>query len=206
MKQRLALVLTLLVFAAAACAQQDFLRRPSPFAGRSMLTLSLFDEVRTEIKSTPDENSKIDALAEKIVGDMQEAFQGANGDMDAMQDAIEKVNAKYDAELAKVLTTDQDTRLRQLFIQYNGAGAIQRPDIAKDLGLTADELAKVKQAQKDERQKVMETFSGGGGGDPMEAIKKLNDEFTANLDKILTEDQRTKLKTMAGAKFEFKKG
>lgn len=206
MIKRLLWVLTLTAMAMMANAQGDFLRRPSPFAGRTMLTLSLFDEVRTELKTSADVNSKVDGLVEKLQAELQEAFQGANGDFEGVQAAVDKVNTKYDGEVAKVLTDDQNSRLKQLFVQFNGASAITNAAIAKDLAITDDQKTKIKAAQDDNNKKMRESFGGGGGDDPQVLFAKLQAELKAALDKVLTDDQRTKFKAMEGAKFEFKKG
>ena len=205
MIRRLILILTLTAFAAMAMAQPDFDHRPSPFAGRTYLTLSLFEEVRTELKTTADENTKIDALLEKMSGERQEAFGGANGDFEAIRAALDKINAKFDDEVVKILTPEQITRLKQLFIQFNGATAITNPVIAKDLTITDDQKAKIKTVQADGAAKMRELFSNGPPEDGSKALEKLQDETKAALAKILTDDQRTKFKEMEGTKFEFKK-
>lgn len=204
MFKRILLVLAISALAGVAAAQ-DFFHRPSPFAGRTMLTLALFEEVRTELKTTPDENKKVDDLVGKLGGDIQEAFSNANGDFQAMQGEIEKINAKYDDEVVKALTEDQAKRLKQLFVQYNGAGSITQTSISKDLAITDDQKAKIKKLQDDQRQKMMDAFQGGSPEDAQKTIKKLNDDLRADLAKVLTDDQNKKLKEMEGAKFEFKK-
>ena len=198
-------ILVVASVAAFATAQQDFDHRPSPLAGRTMLTLSLFEEVRKEIKTTPEVNTKIDGLLEKMSGDRQEALSGGGGDFDAMRSAIQKLNTKYDEEVAKFLSAEQNTRLKELFIQFNGATAITNTAVSKDLGITDDQKKKIKTAQDENGAKMREVFSNGAPEDGAKAFQKLQDDLKASLDKILTDDQRTKFKTMAGAKFEFKK-
>jgi hypothetical protein len=203
MIKKIAWILSLVALTAIASAQGDFLRRPSPFAGRTMLTLSLFEEVRPEIKTTPDENTKIDALVEKLQTELQDAFQSGNGDFDAIRGSVEKINAKYDDQLAAMLTPEQNTRLKQLFVQYNGAAAIPNPAIEKDLGITDDQKAKIKAAQDDNNKAMRDAFSGGAP-DP-QTMAKLQDDLKTALSKILTDDQRAKFQAMQGTKFEFKK-
>lgn len=205
MIRRFIWVLAALAAAAMASAQQDFDHRPSPFAGRTFLTLSLFEEVRADIKTTADQNTKIEALLEKMNGERQDAFSGGNGDFDAIRTAVEKLNAKYDDEVAKLLSSDQNTRLKQLFIQYNGAVALTNPSIQKDLELTDDQKAKVKAAQDDQGKKMRDLFGNGPPDDFQKAMQKLQDETKIALEKVLTDDQRAKFKSMEGAKFEFKK-
>src|SRR5665213_2370356 len=126
MLKRLILVLAVVAVAGSASAQ-DFFHRPSQLAGRSFLTLSLFEEVRTEIKSTADQNSKEDDLVTKLQTDIGEAVQNGGGDPSSIRPAIEKVTTKYDNEVAKVLNADQMKRLKELFVQFNGNGVLASP-------------------------------------------------------------------------------
>jgi hypothetical protein len=201
MLKRFLLVLTLAVVAASASAQELY-RRPGFLAGRTLLTLSLFEEVRTEIKTTPEENSKVDAMVEKMQAEAMEAFQGANGDFPAMRAAIDKINTKYDDDLVKLLTADQVTRLKQLFVQYNGVTVAANPTFAKDLGITDDQKTKIKGLLADQSNKMAEAFQSG---DFQTAMKKIQDDYVAGMTKLYTDDQTKKLKDMAGTKFEFKK-
>jgi hypothetical protein len=186
---------------------QDFFHRPSPLAGRTMLTLAVFDEVKPELKLTPDEGTKLEGLIEKMGGDVMETVTSAGGDIQAITDGLKKINAKYDVEALKVLTPDQTTRLKQLYIQFNGDSTVPVEWVSKELMITDDQKAKVKKLEAEQNQKMMDAFQSGGGS-PDEAgpvLKRIKDEFDASIDKILTDDQRTKLKDMQGAKFEFKK-
>jgi len=206
MIKRIFLVTLLAAVAAVASAQADFFHRPSPLAGRTMLTLSLFEEVKAELKTNTEFNGKVDGLLEKLQAEMQEVFQNANGDFSSIRPAMEKINAKYDEEVAKLLSADQVSRLKQLFIQFNGEAAIPNAAISKDLEITDDQKAKIKQAQDENGKKLMEGFQNGDSPeDRQKNMVKLQDEFKATIGKLLTDDQRAKFKTMQGAKFEFKK-
>ena len=206
MIKRILLVLSLTLAAALAMAQPDFYHRPGFLAGRTVLTLALFEEVQTELKTPADFKEKSEAQLTKMQGEIQELFQNAGGDFASIRPAIDKVNAKYDEETFKLLTADQGKRLKELFVQYNGAAAISHPVISKDLGITDEQKTKIKDAQDANSKKLIESF--GGGGSPEEArktIEKLQDDLKADLEKLLTDEQKAKLKELQGAKFEFKK-
>jgi hypothetical protein len=204
MLKRFLLAVAATMLAGAAVAQPDFFHRPSPFAGRTILTLELFDEVRTELKTTPDANKKVDGMLEGLQSEIMDAFQGANGDFGAAQEAVEKINAKYDDQCLAALTPDQDARLKQLFIQFNGASAVTQPLISKDLAITDDQKAQIKKLQADQRQKMMDAAQGGGPPDPA-TMQKMRDDMNASIDKVLTDDQKSKLKDLQGPAFVFKK-
>jgi len=196
-----ALLSTLMSVASA----QDFYRRPSPFAGRTILTLALFEEVRAELKTTPENNKAIDDMVGKLGGEIQDAFQNSGGDFGAMAAAIDKINAKYDEDGLKLLSAEQGVRLKQLFVQYNGASALGNPIIAKDLAVTDEQQGKIKALRDDQRQKMMGLFQQGASQDEMvKSLQKIQEELNAGIEKVLTDEQRKSLKDAEGAKFEFK--
>lgn len=203
MLNRLIFVLAAMSVVGMASAQ-DFFHRPSPLAGRTLLTLALFEEVKTELKITPEASTKIDAEVAKIGDDMNSAISGSNGDFAAMRGEIEKVNVKHDEEVLKLLTPEQGARLKQMYIQYNGMASVTQEWVVKDLALTDDQKAKVKKLQDDQWQKMMDAFQGGQD-EVQAAMKKGQDDFKDGVSKVLTEDQTKKMKDMEGAKFEFKK-
>jgi hypothetical protein len=203
--KRFLLTLAIAASTALVVAQPDFDHRPSMFAGRTFLTLSLFEEVRTELKTTADLNAKIEAVHDKLDAARREAFESGNNDFEAIMPVIEKLNTKYDEEVVKLFSGDQVTRLKQLFVQYNGALAISNPTISKDLLITDEQKTKIKDVQTENGKKMRELFANGPPEDGQKAFEKLQDELKAALDKVLNDDQRTKFKAMAGAKFEFKK-
>jgi len=201
MLKRLFLIFAVTLLAGIAGAQ-DFYHRPSPLAGRTLVTLALFDEVKAELKMTAADNAKVEALLGKMSDDVQASVSG--GDFANLRTEIEKVNAKYDEEILKAVSADQATRLKQLFVQFNGNASLSQPWVQKELVFTDDQKAKVKKLQDEQWQKTMEAFQNG----PEEAqgvMKKLQEEFKVETGKMLTEDQTKKLKEMEGAKFEFKK-
>jgi len=203
MLKRLIFVLAAMSVVGMASAQ-DFFHRPSPLAGRTLLTLALFEEVKTELKITPEESTKIDAELAKVGDDINAAISGSNGDFGSMRGEIDKVNVKHDEEVIKLLTPEQVTRLKQLFVQYNGTASVNQAWVAKDLTITDDQKTKIKKLQDDQWQKMMEAFQGGQD-EVQAAMKKGQDEFKEGVSKVLTEDQTKKMKEMEGAKFEFKK-
>jgi hypothetical protein len=186
---------------------QDFFHRPSPFAGSFMISLATFPEVQKELKLTPDDSKKIDELLGKVQEDIGAAFQDSNGDFGKLQIAIGKINVKADGDYLKTLTADQSKRLKELFVQFTGAGIIVREDFAKDLALTDEQKAQVTKLQGEEGKKIGDLISSGGGDPASMApeMKKLNDQFKLDLTGVLHDDQKKKLDEMKGSAFEFQK-
>ena len=191
--------------AAMSRAQQDMFHRPSPFAGTSILTLALFDEVRAELKTSPELNAKEDGLLMNLQRDVQESMRTGVGDLAAQRPAIAKINDKYDEECLKLLTEDQANRLKQLFVQFNGGNAITNGVIAKELVITDEEKAKIQQLQDESTKKVRALFDQVLTPPEMrEERAKLREQLKADLEKVLAVEQLAKFKAMFGAKFGFR--
>jgi len=203
MLKRLLFILAATALVGVASAQ-DFFHRPSPLAGRTLLTLAVFDEVKTELKLTPEETTKIEANLATLSDDINGAVSGAGGDFSAMRTEIDKVTVKHDEEVLKLLTPEQVTRIKQLYVQFNGLASVNQEWVAKDLSITDEQKAKIKKLQEEQWQKTMEAFQEGPEA-IQAAMKKSQEEFREGVSKVLTEDQTKKLKDMEGAKFEFKK-
>src|SRR5262249_1304762 len=72
--------------------------------------------------------------------------------------------AKKAEEMAKmILEPQQFERLNQLRLQREGVGAFGRPEIAKALGLSDDQQAKIRKIQEDARPQGRGGFGGPGG-------------------------------------------
>lgn len=203
---RRVLLVVICLSAARLChAQQDMFHRPSPFAGTSILTLALFDEVRTELKTSQEQNAKEDVLLVNLQREVQESMRTGIGDLAAQRPAIAKINGKYDEECLALLTEDQVRRLKQLFVQFNGGNAITNGVIAKELAITDEEKAKIQQLQDESTKKVRALFDQVlTPAEMREERAKLREQLKADIEKVLAVEQLAKFKGMFGAKFAFR--
>ncbi len=177
-------------------------------------------DVQAELKLTDDQKDKITNLTDfqqnmpKFQAAMQEAglsrddFQTEAGQK-KMRAVMEKIQAQQKKDIEAVLTPDQVKRWNEVSIQLDGNSAILQPEIAKALGITDDQKAKIQDLQKVQmdamrsmgekmrnQELTMEEF---------QAKRKKNDEvMDAELGKLLTDAQKAKLKEMGGKKFEKK--
>ena len=191
--------------AAMSRAQQDMFHRPSPFAGTSILTLAVFDEVRLELKTSPEVNAKEDGLLVNLQRDVQESMRTGKGDLAAQRPAIAKINDKFDDECLKLLSDEQAKRLKQLFVQYNGGNAITNGIIARDLVITDEEKVKIQQLQDESTKKVRGLFDQGlSPAEMRDERAKLREQLKTDLEKVLSIEQLAKFKAMVGTKFVFK--
>lgn len=165
------------------------------------------EDVKRDLKLSDDQKSKLTAQQDKARDDMREIFQNANGDRDQMQADMKKFFEKSQKDIAAILTKEQAARLKEINIQIAGNGAVLFPDVQKDLGLTDDQVTKIKDLQSKQRDAMQ------GLGEKMrnqelsfeefqDAMKKNRDILNTEIGKVLTSDQKAKLKTMGGKEFK----
>ncbi len=110
-----------------------------------------------------------------------------------------------DAKLKEVLNDSQMKRLKELQLQRMGAEALMRPEVADKVGLTDDEIAKVRdivdearqemprqeQGQQPDREKMMKAH--------LAMVAKVNDKVFA----ILSSKERSQWDRLCGRPFKF---
>jgi len=139
----------------------------------------------------------------------------------AIQAQMDKLDLTTSDKLIAALTLPQKTRLKQIAYQENGAFALRNAGVSKDVGLSADQRAKIEAIcqsttkslddvsgkMADEIQKVP---AGKGGDSKRNAIVKRYDpqlnKMEANAKSsilaVLTPAQRKKWQTMLGKPFK----
>lgn len=190
--------------------------------GNSMTGLLNRADVQAELKITDDQKAKLAELNPQrnrggggggagggggggaAGGGGGGAAGGGNFDPAAMQQAM----AEREKKTLAILTAEQGKRLKELYIQRVGNRALSREDIQKELGLSADQVAKIKDLNDKQRaanaelqQKMRnQEMDRQEGRDIMAKNQKTLEE---EIGKVLTSDQADKLKSMRGAEFKF---
>jgi hypothetical protein len=167
-------------------------------------------DVQKEIVVTDDQKSKLDAVRQKMMEDMRAQFQGGGGqppDREAMQKTMQTMMDNMKKEAEKILTKDQMTRLHELAIQIAGNNAATWADVQKEIGVTDDQKAKIKDLQSKQQEANQALFQKMRDQEItreelQDAMKKNTDSFNTELGKILTDAQKAKLKTMGGKEFK----
>ena len=111
-------------------------------------------------------------------------------------DEIKSIQEQQKKDVEDLLLPHQISRLQQIQLQQKMKGmgtvnALSDKQVLEELGITEEQLAKLKERAKelsDEMQKKMQ---------------KLREETQENLLKELTSEQRAKLKSMTGEKFDY---
>lgn len=166
-------------------------------------------DVKADLGITSEQTAKIEALQAAQREEMRALFQGGGGggDREAMMAAFAKLTEATDKKLNEILTPTQTKRLLEINVQLSGNRALLLPAVQKALVLTEGQLAQVKalQAKQQEAmQSIMERMRNGEiERDQIGELRAKNDKILGEeLAKILTADQATKLKAMAGKPFK----
>lgn len=182
-----------------------------PGRQQSGVMLLGIDEVRTELATTSEQNTKLEDLGRDVRAKAQDAFGDFQNQSEAeraeSRKKLDEINKEADAKLAGILKPEQLDRLNQLKLQREGATAIARPEVADKLGLTKE--------QKDQAAKIVETYNSQGNqrnfGDLSDEERQKyfaerqqqREKVQGELLALLNADQKTKWEQMQGKKFTF---
>lgn len=175
------------------------------------------DEVKEELKLTDEQKTKLSDLNDSSQSKRREVFQSlgidfrnmSDDDRKKMQDAMQKLNSDTLTEIKAILTADQYKRLREISIQAEGASAIADPEFQKDLNVTDEQKTKVATLQKKQQDAMRELFQKMQDGEldreaMREAMTKNGAILKDEMAKLLSEEQKAKLKALSGAPFKLK--
>lgn len=157
------------------------------------------EAVQAELGLSADQKSKVAAeLPQRGPGGGGGGGGGNPRDMtdDERQKWMEERRARQaedDKKVVALLDAKQLGRLKEIRVQALGAGALMDETVAKELGITDDQVSKL--------QAAMQSMRGQGGGDPAEMRRTM---YTKALE-MLSPEQKTKLEALRGAPFDTSK-
>lgn len=175
----------------------------------SLVALAMRADVQKDVGITDEQKTKLTELQTKL---RPQRGQGGGGggqqqDPEARQKAAAERAAAEEKGIAEILDAKQVTRLGEISIQIQGPRAILNPKVQKSLGLTDDQVAKIKEIntkfQEASRALMQKMRDGEIQQEDMRAAttkntKALGEELT----KVLTDAQSAKLKELGGKPFE----
>jgi len=165
-----------------------------------------YPQVKEELDLLPDQVAALDKIRNELNVKMQDAYKELKDVPQADRQAkylevYTRMGADTDKRVSEVLLPHQTKRIRQIALQmrlansgYGSSAALNGDDIAKELGVTAEQVDQLKKREAELRQEIQEKTR--------DFYKKLNDESREKLLSVLTAAQREKLKELQGDKFE----
>lgn len=207
--------ITILAVAVLAQAQRGGMMMGGGAAGNPVMILGR-EDVQEDLKLTDDQKEKLADYTDmqKMFPKMMSAAQEAGISREDMrsekgQKFFKDYQEKIRKEIEGILTPDQAKRWNEIAIQMAGNMAVARPEIAKLVGLTDDQNAKIKDLQKKQGEAMQGLIQQMRDGeltreDLQEKMKKNNEILDSEVGKLLTEPQKAKLKELGGKHFEKK--
>src|SRR5262249_4625994 len=119
----------------------------------------------------------------------------------ARKEAFEKLIQANDKFLTDTLNAKQQKRLDQITMQFTALTQLNKPEIAKELKLTDDQVKKFKEMQTEARKALAELLGSKDAG-KSQKLAKLHQETRTKILAMLTDEQKTKGREMVGAPFE----
>lgn len=189
--------------------------------GTDPLHLLQTTKVKQELKITEEQSSKLAKVADKYdqqaaskLGSVQ--LDGLNGQEKAgkekeIRDTGDKLIESSRQEVSSILNADQLNRLKQILLQVNGADALQDKEVAKQVGITPEESAKIQKLQASTnvmlRNSLGAPHSGANqtqmslGAANVKTADKINNQAQQQYMGALTPEQKEKLAKLSGAPF-----
>lgn len=161
------------------------------------------EAVRKELGVSTDKRESLDkmlAAHNRVLLAIRDV--GPNG---ADATAIDEIQAVR-AELRRLLTTEQRTRLQGLILQAQGYDGLSREDVAKHLKLTAEQQAKLDEAAsvfRKESQALAAAGADDSAGAKQVALAKLQADRQARVMETLDKNQKLLWAKALGEPFDF---
>lgn len=203
-------------------------QQPRPGGGRGfgidvMSLVTTNADLQSELKVTDDQKEKLKAISEKETAARAKLFEGFKGgkggkgefDKDRfaeIQKEMQKSREENRKAIEGILTADQKKRAKEIQLQVDGIRAFSDDEVAAQLNLNDSQKSKIKGITDDYSKDARELFGRGGGGFDKEKAaenakkrEKLNKAAMADIEDVLSDEQRSKWKTMVGAPFDTSK-
>jgi len=186
--------------------------------GGGPLGLLANEQVQKELELLPDQITDFGKLREEMGAKMREQYSGFRDLSDddrrkkfeEMRPQMEKMQKEMQEKMKAVLLPHQNDRLRELFVQARGVGAVEDADIAAELKLSDDQKKQVADVREKQREKMGALFQNRGEGTNEEERRKqfetLREETAKLTTDILSSEQRDQLEKMKGEKADFDVG
>ena len=112
---------------------------------------------------------------------------------------LARKNAKF---LADTLTEKQGKRLNQITMQFTALHQLTKPEMVKELKLSNEQVKKLMDLQTEARKALVELFQSKERAGKTEKFAKLREETRTKILALLTDEQKAKVREMAGPPFE----
>ena len=166
--------------------------------------LELADEQKAEIKKISDEMRESARASFQGLRDLGEEERRAK--FAEMREKAEASRAEVQKKVDEILLPEQRERLSQISLQVQGDAAVTSDEVAGKIGLSDEQKQKIEAVRDAAREKMRAAFGqrgeGGDGANRREEMTKLRADTQAQVEAILTDEQKQKLTELKGKPFE----
>jgi Spy/CpxP family protein refolding chaperone len=155
--------------------------------------------VQKELELSPETTQKIMEFTNAESEAARKALEQGEA---ARKEEFEKLAKKNEQFLADNLTPKQSKRLDQITMQFTALTHLTKPEVAKALNLTDEQVQKFKDLQGEARKALLELLRAKEREGRNEKFAKLREETRMKIMGILTDEQKDKVREMVGAPFE----
>ncbi len=201
-----AMILTLMMTGALVATAQEP-RKDKPVPLRGMISLIVREPVQRElgIENDSPELENIRKLLKPLSTVLNQRLNYPTEEDKTerlnAQDLYSKVEGEFVLELKKLLKPEQFARLKQIHWQRWGLQAIQDPDLANQLEITADQSNKLSAVNLD-IEKQRKEIRAQGGDDRAAKVQELDQERDRKYTEVLTPEQLAKFEQLKGKPFD----
>jgi len=118
------------------------------------------------------------------------------------KEALQKLAKANDKFLTDNLSEKQSKRLDQITMQFTALTQLTKPEMAKELKLSEEQVKKFKDLQSEARKALADLIKSKEREGKSEKFAKLRETTRKKILDILTDDQEAKVREMAGPSFE----
>jgi Spy/CpxP family protein refolding chaperone len=155
--------------------------------------------VQKELELTPETIKKIMDFTH---AQSEAAQKTANLGEAARKEAFEKLLKENDKFLTDNLNAKQSKRLDQIMMQFSALTQLTKPEMVKELKLTDDQVKKFKDLQTEARKALGDLIDAKDPKGKSEKLAKLREQTRTKILAVLTDEQKTKVREIAGPPFE----
>jgi Spy/CpxP family protein refolding chaperone len=170
-----------------------------------MVGLLRSPQVQQELKLTDQQKQQLEQLGEQ----WREKMRGLRDlPPEERRQKGEGMRAEVEKQLATILNEQQMKRLKQIALQVEGYAALERPEIADQVGLTKEQRQKIRDILRQAAEKRREAFQQGQGDRQaaFQRMREIRQWVDGEIEKLLTAEQKKKWQELVGAPFKFEGG
>jgi Spy/CpxP family protein refolding chaperone len=168
--------------------------------GAVEIVLLRHKSVQEDLKLTDEQVGKVKEFASKQWKKAQEVHELEADKQAARWKEMTKENQEF---LKETLSAAQHKRLEQIGMHVAGLLWVTRPDIAKKLELTKEQRKQIHELQEAAHTALRDVVHGTGTDtEKGDKIRELRKAHRGKLREVLTDEQKTTWKTLAGEPFK----